>query len=44
MTIPLFIFVVDVESVGRRANELPAHNPLYDARQSGRLLVEALQT
>jgi len=27
----------------RRGDELPAHNPLADARQSARLLVEALQ-
>ena len=27
----------------RRANELPIHNPLSDARQSARLLIEALE-
>jgi hypothetical protein len=27
----------------RRDNELPQHNPLHDARQSARLLVEAIQ-
>lgn len=31
--------LADVE---RRANELPAHNPLNDARQSARLLLEVL--
>jgi len=30
-------------SVERLAEELPQHDPLCDARQSGRLLVEAIQ-
>lgn len=29
-------------TVGREADELPAHDPLMDARQSARLLIEAL--
>ncbi len=32
-----------LESGERRENELPAHNPLSDARQSARLLLEALR-
>jgi hypothetical protein len=31
-----------LETADRRENELPPHNPLADARQSARLLVEAL--
>jgi hypothetical protein len=31
-----------LETVGRLPRELPAHNPLADARQSARLLIEAL--
>lgn len=32
-----------IAQVDRRDNELPVHNPLCDARQSARLLLEALQ-
>lgn len=28
----------------RKRDEMPAHNPLYDARQSARLLIETLRT